>query len=84
MKLHILFGQRLQSYKGEYAPEALVCWDEFAVDENPEGFENECAKTEDKYASQFSAWRVIVVKVDGDKIVRLLNRAPEIEGTVES
>ncbi len=83
MKLHILFGQRKQSYEGEYAPEVLTCWDEYAVDENPEGYEADIAKMREKYGSEMSAMEVII-KIDGDKIVRLLNKAPEIEGTVES
>jgi len=82
MKLHILFGQRRCSYEGEYAPEALLCWDEYAVDNNPEGYEEDLAKTREKYASEMTSMRVIVVQVDGDKVSKLLNEDPVVRGDV--
>ncbi len=84
MKLFILFGQRNQSYEGEYAPETLVCWEEFSVEENPEGFEGECDAAREKNKNDFSAFRVIHVNVDGDKIDRLLNKTPVVKGDIES
>lgn len=81
MNLHILFAQRRQSYDGEHAPEALLCWTEFDVDENPDGFDE--AVAEAQKAPDFTAFRVILVKVDGDKIDRLLNRPPVIQGEIE-
>jgi hypothetical protein len=83
MKLHVLFGQRKQRYDGEFAPEALDCWDECSIDQNPAGFEQSIAGAMATYTSEMSAMRVIVVEVDGDKIERLLNRAPAVAGTVE-
>ena len=82
MKLHILFGQREEVYAGQYAPEALVCWDEFSVDGNPGVFEYECEEYLKEH--EFTATKVILVEVDGDEITRLLTEAPTIEGNVTS
>lgn len=83
MNLHILFGQRKQSYDGEYAPEALVCWTEHDIEENPEGFDQAVLEATEKAKDDFSATRVIVVSVNVHKIARLLNESPVVEGTVE-
>ncbi len=82
MKLYILFGQRPCRYEDEYAPEALIVWDEFAVDENPGGYEEALDKERAKYASEMTAMRVIAVEVDGDKISKLLNATPVVKGEV--
>lgn len=83
MKLHILFGQRKQRYDGEYGPEVLDCWDEYSINENPDGYETAMAGAMAAQASEMSAMRVIVVEVDGDKIERLLNREPVVKGEVK-
>ena len=36
MLLHVIFGQRVESYEGEFAPEALEVMDEYGYDENSE------------------------------------------------
>lgn len=36
MKVYVLFGQRKESYPGQYAPEVLASIDEFGNDENPD------------------------------------------------
>lgn len=82
MNLHILFGQRKQSYAGEHAPEPLLCWSEYEIEENPEGFDQEVLEKTKKAESDFSAVRLIVVEVDQDKIARLLNEPPTVKGTV--
>lgn len=83
MILHILFGQRKQRYEGEYAPEALVTWDEYCVDENPEGWETAVAEAKAKYGEEMSSMKIINVSCDGDKIVKLLNGTPTVKGEVE-
>ncbi len=83
MKLHILFGQRKQRYDGEHAPEPLLCWSEYEVDENPGGFEEACDRIRREKESEFSAFRLILVGVDGDRIERLLNQPPTVQGTVD-
>lgn len=46
-ELHLIVGLREESYEGEYGPEVLDCWDDFTLDENPEGFREAlaCGKT---------------------------------------
>lgn len=83
MELHILFGQRKESYPGEYGPEVLVCWDEFCIDENPEGFHEAVEKARKEYESSFTSMRVVVVKVDGSKIKQLLNETPAVNGEIQ-
>lgn len=36
MKLYIIFGQRIERYPGQYAPEALEVMDEYGMEENGE------------------------------------------------
>ena len=82
MDLHILFGQRKEHYHGEFAPEALVCWDDATIDENPDGFENACEAARQKHQSEFVAFRVIPIRVDGDKIRQILTSTPVLRGTI--
>lgn len=82
MDLFILFIQRKESYEGEYAPEALVVWDEFAMDENPEGFEEVCKKELVANGDQVMAHKVIRVRVDGDKIRKLLVGTSVLNGEI--
>ncbi len=82
MKLHVLFGQPSQKYDGEFGPEALVCWDEYCVDENPEGFQAECAAAIEKRRDHFSAFRVIDIEVDDNKISKILNATPVLKGSI--
>lgn len=82
MDLFILFIQRKESYEGEYAPEALVVWDEFAMDENPEGFEEVCKKELAANGDQVMAHKVLRVRVDGDKIRKLLVGTPVLNGEI--
>ena len=35
MKVHVLFAQRIQRYKGQYGLEALAVMTEYDYDENP-------------------------------------------------
>jgi len=85
MKLLILFGQRVQQYEGQYAPEALLCWDEYCVDENPDGWADavEAEKKKALDSKDFTAVRVIEVVVDGNKVYRLLNETPILKGEVQ-
>lgn len=79
MDLHILFIQRKEEYPLEYAPEALVVWDEYAMDENPEGFDEACAKALKEHGDQVVAHKVIRFRVDQEKVRKLLLGTPVIE-----
>lgn len=85
MKLHVIFGQRVCSYEGEYAPEVLDCWDGYTVDENPEGFDQAVQKARSRTfgdAPEFSSVAVIDVTIDGDAVDRHLNQNLKLKGTI--
>lgn len=82
MDLHILFIQRKEEYEGQFAPEALVVWDENCIDENPEGFEKACAEAIKDVGSDLWASKVIRINVSGDKIRKLLVGVPVLDGAI--
>ena len=84
MNLHILFIQRKERHPGEHAPEARIVWDEFSVEENPDGFEEACAKDLKEIGNDIQAHRVIQVAVGQDEIRKLLLDAPTVEGKIVS
>ena len=83
MRLSILFGQRKEHYEGEYAPEALLVWDEYARDENPEDFDEALEKAKAEQGDGMQAFKVIDIEVDQDKIRKLLVGAPVLQGTIK-
>ena len=83
MKLHILFGQRKESYEGEFGPEVLTATDEFTLEENPDRWESELETTKRMNADEMQAMREIVVEVDGDKIRNLLLVTPKVKGEIK-
>ena len=80
MKLYVLFGQRICSYEGEYAPEALAIADEWCMDENPQYIENEL----DKYtkSKEFSSLKIIPIEVSLREIDERLSPPSPIKGTI--
>lgn len=84
MDLHILFGQRKESYEGEHAPEVLLCWTEYDVEENGAGWDEACTKATEENAGHMHAIREIRVTCDGDQIRRLLITSPAILGTIKT
>lgn len=78
--LHVLFGQRKCSYDGQYAPEALEVMDEFGWDENPEFLIEKL--DEFNKTDEFTALRIIEVKLPFEAIEKALNRVPEIDGEI--
>ena len=84
MKLHILFGHRHEVYAGEHAPEPLLCWSEFEVEENPDGFETAVKEILTERSKDFAKMRMFDVHVDDDAIVRALHEKPVLRGKVEA
>ena len=83
MNLHILFGQRRQSYDGEFAPEPLLCWSAYEIDENPEGYDGAVEAAQKKAEKDFSSTQVFIIKVDGEKIAKILNEPVVIKGEIQ-
>lgn len=78
MKLYIMFGQRKERYEYEYAPEALMVWDEYSIDENSEGFEEACVNTRKLYEKDMMGMQVLCITVDQETVRKLLIETPEI------
>lgn len=84
MKIHVLFAQRKESYPGEYGPEVLLAWDEFSVDENPDGFDEAVRETAKKNAGEMSAIRLVALEVDQHAIRELLvPKEPTVRSAID-
>ena len=82
MILKVLFIQRICSYDGEYAPEALVCVDEYSYSDNPAWFNNEVETQLETNKTDIYSHAIIDIEVDYDKIFSILNRNPKIQGKI--
>jgi len=82
MKLYVMFGQREESYDGQYAPEALdFSWDEYSVEENSDGFEKAIKEAEETAKKNgFIRTKLFAIEVDQDAIHRALNEVPTLKG----
>lgn len=78
MILHTLWGAR----KGESTPELMVAWDEYSVDENRLGFDDECTRAT-KSIIDLDEKRWIDIEVSEDALMRAFNTS-RIGGTVLS
>lgn len=61
MRIYMLMGQRPCSYPGEYGPELIVAWDEFCVEQNPDGWEEAKKEELQHSAGEFVDTREVVV-----------------------
>ena len=76
MKLHILFGQRKETYPGEYMPEALAVMDEYGQSDNPGYLDGE--KTKALTSGEFENVVVVTVEVNGAKVMEMLRPAKQV------
>lgn len=72
MKLYVLFGQRKETYEGQFAPEALDVIDEYSMEDNTEYMDKSLAQQMEKYGDHFEgmAWFPIVIEGDVEVTVR--------------
>ncbi len=70
MKVHVLFGQRIEQYAGEYAPECIAVMSEWDLDENPEYLASE--KTKADATGEFERTEVIALDVSDKAIMERL------------
>jgi len=81
MKILVLFGQRVENYPGEYAPEALACIAEIHHQDNPEYLEEEHKKL--IASGEFSALMVVAIDVDGAALHATLSpQTPVLHGRI--
>lgn len=77
MKIFAMFG----AYKGAEGPELLEAWDEYARDENPDGYNESLEKW--KTEADVVAFAVVTFEVDELAIHRALYPKPlEVEATL--
>ena len=83
MDLHILFMQRKERFEGQFGPEALVCWDEYTRDENPDGFGEACDKAIQAHKGEAAGFALLRVAVNGTEIrKRCLGTHPPLMGKI--
>lgn len=63
-------------------PELLTAWDEYSVDGNPEGFEEDVKKSIDSLGTDYLAHRVVVITIDST-LIDAAFLPVKVEGTVE-
>lgn len=63
-------------------PELVVAWDEFCIDANPEGFDEDVKRALESMGSDLLTHRVIVLRANYPDIVEAF-QPPEIEVTQE-
>ena len=79
MELHVLFIQNDESYDGQSAPEAVLVIDEYSYSEDPEAWDQEVQKTIALHGA-IKAAKVLKIRVDQDKIRKILLESPVIDG----
>lgn len=72
MKVHILFGVRKEDYPGQYGTEARLAWDEYCIEENPEGWAKAVEEERKLVGDDMQAMKVVVLDVDEDRIRKLV------------
>lgn len=81
MILRILFGQLIDTYPGQNAPEALEVADEYAEEISPEFLEGKI----EEYKKQgiYSRLEVIDVEIDGKLLEKILKPKNELKGEIK-
>lgn len=79
MTLTCLFGTRKSEPTN--APELMVAWDEYCIDENREGFDEECETARKSWGSDLDQWRIIDIEIDED-LLRSRFEGNQLEGTL--
>jgi len=77
MKLYVLFAQRVCSYPGEYAPEALEICDEYTMEVNSEWMQKEEQDIRDN--DEFTSCAVIEVDISSAGLEVIVNRLSGID-----
>jgi hypothetical protein len=71
--IRMLWGKRPEAYPGEYAPELMLAWDEYCLDDNEAGYQEAKAAAIKSWGSDFVQGQEIVISIPDDA----LNRAFE-------
>jgi hypothetical protein len=79
--VRILWGQRKVNYPGEYAPELMIAWDEYCLDSNWDGWEEDKARAIREWGDDLVESREMVVTISDDAIDALF-AVPVVTATV--
>lgn len=63
-------------------PELLLAWDEYSIEENPEGFREACTKTLSTLQGEFIRQQLIELDINDQKLEQALNNNPTIKASV--
>lgn len=77
MRLHMIVAQYKESYPGELMPNVVDVWDEFVMDDNPDGYRKELKRHEALVGTEYSGVRELVVTLP-DEVVTDLFAVPEL------
>ncbi len=70
MRITCLFGQRKSQPE---AIELMVAWDEYCIDSNPEGFEEDCEKAKKSWGDELLQWRLLDLSTNEENIKKLFD-----------
>lgn len=62
MILKTMWGKRVDMLPGD-APELMVAWDEYCVDGNESGFEDDCQDARKSWGGDLAEWRMVDIHV---------------------
>ena len=65
MKIKCLFGMRSNGY----GIELMVAWDEYCIDENSEGFEEDCKKAKASWGTDLLTTRFVEIQINGGTLM---------------
>lgn len=82
MIIKCLFGQRKAHGGEQLAPELVVAWDEYCIEENGDGFDADCSKGMEN--TDFEAFAFFDIEVDGEAIRSKLCDTVKLKGTIKS
>lgn len=74
-----LWGLRRGNEEG--VPELMVAWDEFCMEDNPEGFGDDCDRAREAWGTDLVADRIIHIRVPMTAICEAFE-APTVNGKV--
>lgn len=79
MRITCLFGQRKSQPE---AIELMTAWDEYCIDNNPEGFEEDCERAKKSWGDELLQWRLVDLATSSTDLEKLFT-TPTLEGKIE-
>ena len=79
MNIEALFGLR-KGFENDYA-ELMVAWDEYSIESNPDGWDDQCAAAMASWGDDLAQHRIITITVDDGSISALFGPA-QVTGIV--